>query len=65
MDQVPKKPLLTPREALIDKVQRRAVEQRPPKPLAGESIRGEAEWKTPAFRAGARGCFPGSSETLG
>jgi len=34
MDQVPIKPLLTPRETLIDKAQRRAVEQRSPKPLA-------------------------------
>jgi hypothetical protein len=28
-----RKPLLTPRRGLIDKAQRRSVEQRPPKPL--------------------------------
>lgn len=38
MNEPTRKPLLTPREALINRAQRRAVEQRPPKPLVGGSI---------------------------
>lgn len=35
MDEVKRKPLLTPREGLINKAQRRVAEQRPPKLLVG------------------------------
>ncbi len=38
MDQGTRKPLLTPREAVIDKAQRGDDEQQPPKPLVGGSI---------------------------
>ena len=38
LNRVSRKPLLTPREGLIDKAQRRVVEQRPPKPQVGGSI---------------------------
>jgi hypothetical protein len=38
MDQGTRKSLLIPGEALVHNVQRRAVEQRPPKPQAGGSI---------------------------
>ena len=34
-NKVPRKPLLTSRGALINNAQRRAVEQRPPKPIVG------------------------------
>lgn len=35
MNQTEGKPLLTSREGLINKAQRRPIEQRPPKPQAG------------------------------
>jgi len=39
MPRLDRKPLLTPREELINKPQRRVVEQRPPKPSVGTRYR--------------------------